>query len=593
MPGRKAAQQTEERITGEPSAEAVSQALEKILGSQQFHNAESQKAFLRYVVNESLAGRGDQLKEYAIGVEVFQRKESYDPRYDNTVRLKAQKLRWSLARYYETEGKDDQVSITFRPRCYQPLFSWRPPEILEEPESAPFDTPASRDVIPISSEERTESSVAPKDAPLTGSSQRVWRKPWILWPLAGVVLLGSVAIGNLAGSKHWPVHAERKINSIAVLPLRTLGGESEFLSSGLTADLTDSLARLPGMGVIAPSSASIYKGRAVDVREVGERLNVRAVLDGSIQQVGNRVRVNLLISDTSNGLPLWSATYDQEVQDIFQTQTDISDTVTNAVRLRLAEASPPQLENPAAIPSGPGAGEAHARIGEAFAIDFQWAKAEPEFRKALELSPTRVTVRRTYATFLQKVGRLEDAEKQIRLDPYSPSAVTVSNLAKNLYFRRQYGEAIAEFHKAIRIYQPVIPSIHADLGVAYVMNGMGQKGIEEIEFAHRVLASMPSYSGQLGYAYATQGRTEDAKKILAELSRRSDQGDSLSTAIAQVYIGLGNKDQAFEWLHKAIMQRDGNLFLKVDPIYDPLRGDARFVNLLRSINLTEVRHERL
>jgi len=203
----------------------------------------------------------------------------------------------------------------------------------------------------------------------------------------------------------------------------------------------------------------------------------------------------------------------------------------------------------------------------------------------VELSPTRVTVRRTYATFLQKVGRLEDAEKQIRLDPYAPSAVTVSNLARNLYFERRYKEAIADFQHAIGIYEGVIPSIYADLGVAYVMNGMGQKGIEQLELAHRVFKTMASFSGQLGYAYATQNRTDDAKKIVADLSTRSDQGDSLSTAIAQVYIGLGNKDQAFEWLHRAIMQRDGNLFLKVDPIYDPLRKDARFNNLLRAINL--------
>jgi tetratricopeptide (TPR) repeat protein len=314
-------------------------------------------------------------------------------------------------------------------------------------------------------------------------------------------------------------------------------------------------------------------------------LNVRAVLDGSIQQMGNRVRVNLLISDTSNGLPLWSATYDQEVKDIFQTQTDISDTVTSAVRLRLADAGAPQSENLAGAQSGPGAGEAHARLGEVYAFDFRWAMAEPEFRKAVELSPTRVTVRRTYATFLQKVSRLEDAEKQIRQDPYSPSAVTISNLARNLYFERRYKEAIAEFHHATRVFEPAIPSVHADLGIACMMNGMGQKGIEELELAHRLLKSMASFSGQLGYAYAVQGRTEDAKRILAELSSRSDQGDSLSTAIAQVYIGLGNKDQAFDWLHKAIMQRDGNLFLKVDPIYDPLRKDARFRNLLRSINL--------
>jgi hypothetical protein len=66
------------------------------------------------------------LKEYTIGVEVFQRKETYDPRYDNTVRLKAQKLRWSLTKYYETEGKDDEVCVNFRSRSYQPVFSFRP-----------------------------------------------------------------------------------------------------------------------------------------------------------------------------------------------------------------------------------------------------------------------------------------------------------------------------------------------------------------------------------------------------------------------------------------------------------------------------------
>ena len=589
MAVRKTEQQSDEPLIGAPSPETVVQALDKILASQQFHNAASQKAFLRYVVNETLAGRGDQLKEYTIGLEVFQRKESYDPRYDNTVRLKAQKLRWSLAKYYETEGTDDQVCIGFRSRGYQPLFSWRSREALQEPKSTLFEAVTNRGVIPISSEEGTNFSVVPSVVPmdtlLALSVEPAWRAPRVLGTAAAIVFLAGVTLAYQAGSRQWPMHTNHKIDSIAVLPLRTLGGESEFLSSGLTADLTDSLARIPGMGVIAPSSASMYKGKAVDVREVGVRLNVRAVLDGSIQQVQNRVRVNLLISDTSNGLPLWSATYDQEVKDIFQTQTDISDTVTNAVRLRLTEAPPPQLENTAGATGGPGAGEAHARLGEAYAIDFQWARAEPELRKAVELSPARVTVRRTYATFLQKVGRLDDAERQIRLDPYSPSAVTVSNLAKNLYFGRRYKEAIPEFHNAIQIFQPVIPPIHADLGIAYVMNGMGQKGIEELEFAHRILKSMASFSGQLGYAYAVQGRTGDARRLLAELSSRSDQGDSLSTAIAQVYIGLGNKDQAFEWLHKAIMQRDGNLFLKVDPIYDPLRKDARFRNLLRSINL--------
>jgi TolB-like protein/Flp pilus assembly protein TadD len=394
----------------------------------------------------------------------------------------------------------------------------------------------------------------------------------------------SLGVAYLAGAKSLPMGGDRKINSIAVLPLRTLGGDSEFLGSGLTADLTDSLARIPGMGVVAPSSAYIYKGKGVDVREVGSRLNVRAVLDGSIQQVGNRVRINLLLSDTDNGLPLWSATYDQEVKDIFQTQTDISDTVTNAVRQRLSGAPPPKLDTAHAA-VGFGAGEAHARMGEAYAIDFQWSSAEPEFLKALKLSPGRVTVRRTYATFLQKVGRLDDAEQQIRQDPYAPSAITISNLAKNFYFERRYKDAIVEFQRAIKIFQHVILNIHSDLGLAYVFDGQGDKGIEEMEFAHRGLKTMPLFAGHLGYAYGVVGRKADADRVLKFLQGRTDQGDSLSTAIAQVYVGLGDKDHAFEWLNKAVAQRDGNLLLKVDPMYDSLRSDPRFAALMRSLNL--------
>jgi TolB-like protein/Tfp pilus assembly protein PilF len=578
-------QPREEIVGAEPSAEAVSQALDKILASHQFQNSEGQKAFLRYVVNETLAGRADQLKEYTIGVEVFHRKETYDPRYDNTVRIKAQKLRWSLARYYETEGKDDPIFIGFRARGYHPVFSFRPQPLSEEQKTDIVAVAGGGETIPILASEHGTNSII-LERPRGIRSMHANRKlTWFFRALACSVVLLCLGISYLAGVRRWFQSGDRNIDSIAVLPLRTLGGDSEFLSSGLTADLTDSLARIPGMGVVAPSSASIYKGKSVDVREVGSRLNVRAVLDGSIQQVGNRVRINLLISDTSNGLPLWSATYDQELRDIFQTQTDIADTVTNAVRLRLGDASTPNLAVASVDANGIGAGEAHARLGEAYAIDYQWQKADPEFRKALELSPTRVTVRRSYANYLQKIGHLSEAEAQIRQDPYTPSAVTVYNLAKNLYFGRRYKEAVAEYQRAIKIYEPVILYIHADLGLAYVFAGMGQKGIEELEYAHHNLKVMASFSGQLGYAYAIEGRTEDANRVLSKLLSRSDSGDSLSTAIAQVYIGLGNKDRAFEWLNKAVRQRDGNLFLKADPIYDSLRGDARFKTLLTSINL--------
>jgi hypothetical protein len=125
------------------------------------------------------------------------------------------------------------------------------------------------------------------------------------------------------------------------------------------------------------------------------------------------------------------------------------------------------------------------------------------------------------------VGRLDEAETQIRQDPYHPSAVTVSNFAKNLYYGRHYKQAIVEFQRAIKSFGIVILNINADLGLTYVFGGMSQKGIEELEYAHRSLKSMASFSGNS--VTLMPCRAEDANRILSDLLGRSDQGDSLST----------------------------------------------------------------
>src|SRR5437016_1700891 len=94
-----------------PPPEAILEELEKILSSEAFAHAEGQQGFLRYIVEQSIQGHADQLKEYTIGLEVLHRKSSFDPRRDNSVRVKARKLRWSLAKYYESAGASDSVRI--------------------------------------------------------------------------------------------------------------------------------------------------------------------------------------------------------------------------------------------------------------------------------------------------------------------------------------------------------------------------------------------------------------------------------------------------------------------------------------------------
>jgi hypothetical protein len=108
-----------------PSAAAVLAQLEKILGSPLFLNSERMSRFLRFVVEETLAGRAEQVKEAVVGAEVYRRGDSFDPRNDATVRVEASKLRGKLSRYYETEGRDDQVVISIPKGGYVPVFETR------------------------------------------------------------------------------------------------------------------------------------------------------------------------------------------------------------------------------------------------------------------------------------------------------------------------------------------------------------------------------------------------------------------------------------------------------------------------------------
>ncbi|MBI3280085.1 MAG: hypothetical protein HYZ57_09620 [Acidobacteria bacterium] len=117
--------QTEPLATAEPSAEEVLVHLQKMLNSRIFRRSPRMSQFLKYTVEEALEGQQDKLKEYSIGVAVFHRPESFDPRLDSIVRVEARRLRAIVEQYYETEGKDDPLLIMYRPGSYIPVFRWR------------------------------------------------------------------------------------------------------------------------------------------------------------------------------------------------------------------------------------------------------------------------------------------------------------------------------------------------------------------------------------------------------------------------------------------------------------------------------------
>lgn len=573
------------------SPDAIWREVGKIVASRTFRSASAQREFLRHAVSEKLQGRGHLLKEYSIGIAVFRKKESFDPRLDSIVRSEARKLRARLERYFATEGADDPVRIQIPLGKYAPVFA-------------------------------TSKQLA---APAT---------------------------------------ATRALR-IAVLPFenRSAAKRDEFFADGLTDELSHAFTHLHGLEVVARTSAFQFKGRPIDVREVGRRLNVQAVVEGSVRRSGDRLRILAQLDDAVNGHSVWSESYDRRLSDLFDVQREIAGTITSELSGHFRKALPqhaPGRSLPSAVyedylrgqnfwnrhtvegfenaiacfeqvvakdpgyaraytglaycyvmlpilkavPSAdfipkvqvsaskalefdPSAGEAHIALALPQIHEYNWRAADDEFRAGLKLCPSDVVGHAWYGTYLLSVGRDEEAvrehKKVLELDPASAPAVNC--YAQTLYYLRRHDDAAEQFRKALKL-DPSLPRAHAGLGLAYMQNRSYARGIAALEKAQELTQGPGRVKADLAYAYAVSGNRYKAEGVLNEFLRRFDPVSFPALMIAEIFIGLGDRDKAFEWLHRAVDQRDLALFLKPDPLYDSLRADPRFTSLLKRVNLT-------
>jgi tetratricopeptide (TPR) repeat protein len=183
------------------------------------------------------------------------------------------------------------------------------------------------------------------------------------------------------------------------------------------------------------------------------------------------------------------------------------------------------------------------------------------------------------------VGRFQEAiaeaKRAVELDPLSP--VINSGLGAGFLFARQYDQAIEQERKTLEM-DPNFRLAQDSLAFAYVQKSMYKEAIAEFE---KLLASSPDNAGALGglgYTYAVAGRKAEARKVLDRLTELSKREYVPAIFVADVHVGLGEKDKAFEWLEKGFEERS-LMFTKVDPMFDPLRSDPRFADLLRRMNL--------
>jgi DNA-binding winged helix-turn-helix (wHTH) protein/TolB-like protein/lipopolysaccharide biosynthesis regulator YciM len=218
--------------------------------------------------------------------------------------------------------------------------------------------------------------------------------------------------------------------------------------------------------------------------------------------------------------------------------------------------------------------------------DWDWAGAEKEFKRALELNPNFETARRNYATFLAQQKRFDEAFAEVKeaqkLDPLSLSLTYY--LGHLTYLARHYDQAVDHFKAALAL-NPNYEVARRGLGCALRQKGNYEQAIAELQRSVE-LNRFDRQLSELGHTYAVAGRRDEAMKIVRELETVSKQRYGSPVRIARIYAGLGEKDRVFELLNKGYEDHSDHLLvLGVDPSFDNVRSDPRFTNLLRRIKL--------
>jgi TolB-like protein/tetratricopeptide (TPR) repeat protein len=412
----------------ESDQKAIREQLVRILNSNPFHQAQRRQRFLEYIVNEVLAGHGDRLKGYNIAQAVFDRAETFDPNIDPIVRMEAARLRDRLREYYDGDGEADPILISLPKGTYTPRIEFR--------QAATLDPRPDR-AIPIKR----------------------------LGMLAAAVLL--IIAAGVWGLQYWTSGSSLPEKpSVAVLLFDNIGADPKWdrLADGMTDDVITDLSHSKDLVVIARNSTELYKGKPIDLRQIGRNLNVKYVLQGSIQSMGDQIRVNAQLIEVASGAHVWSERYDRPADDLFVVQNNVTQRIAATLtgswggivaqaERRLLKRKPPASLS--AFDTYLLATESHNKVTKQSLIE-----AEGLYRKALQLDPQ---LARAYVglaevqTYLIDLGfapsvdealskMMEAGEKAVQLDPDDGATHYALGVAYN--FQGKLEQALAEFDRA-------------------------------------------------------------------------------------------------------------------------------------------------
>jgi adenylate cyclase len=316
-----------------------------------------------------------------------------------------------------------------------------------------------------------------------------------------------------------------EVPTLAVMPFQNLSNdiEQEFFADGLAEDIITTLSKLAGLRVIARNSSFVYKGRAVDVREVAKQLGVRNVLEGSIRKSGNRIRITVQLIDGHSGSPIWAERYDRNVDDIFAVQDEITLVLATEMQVKLTEGEQARLQYTTTNNVEAWTHWVHGLFHYRQAVTKEsFGRARPHWEKALALDPGSAALNAMVGLLHYvdaRFGWWDDrktalgkarfhADQALALDPASGLACTTSSLVSLLEGR--FDDAVAHARRAV---EAAPGSADAASFACFVLASAGfpEEAVTHNERAMTLSPHYPGYYlGHLGHAYRLSGRVEEA-----------------------------------------------------------------------------------
>jgi len=453
-------------------------------------------------------------------------------------------------------------------------------------------------------------------------------------------------------------------NSIAVLPFADLSPnkDQEYFCDGITEELINSLTKIGKLKVASGSAAFQFKGKEQNIHEIGEKLKVQTVLQGSVRKAGNRLRITAQLLNVADGYYIWSEKFDREMEDIFAIQDEISLAIADKMAIKLLGEEKANLVKihtgdmeaynlylkgryfwnkrteeglkrgndffSQALNKDPNYALAYSGLADSFLLlggydflspqetfpkareaalnalniddslpeahaalawimmsyDWDFGKADREFKRALELNPNYATAYQWHAFQFMFLGKFDEAIRNIKraleLDPLS--LVINTDLGLIFYLAQEYDKAIEQFQKTSEIDANFWKS-HFHLGQVFIQKKMYEEAISELKKALELSYSDWAFTS-LGCAYGISGNRGAAEKVLEELNRESKKRYVSIYFRALIWASLGKRDEAFARLEKAYENHEYRLiWLKVEPMLDSFRLDPKFIALLKKV----------